>query len=488
MSQGDFNRPIGDIVTLLDSTPRDFQDGDLFPLSSDTTWWLPDASRRIQPYSLSIQQFPFRGPTGFGQRFTFDIASVSCGDLLSAIFVQIELSHWLDDTTILRLQSGKYVYGPGEDQWFYANSLGTVIVEKAEFEVNDQTLETIDGDCMNVISRLFSSINSQYGVGIDGLGRTPLAPGAASFSPYPTQSGTLMIPLPFFFARVALQESFPLLAVKEGSVRVHITLRPFHECVRILTANGASRRDCLTQTPLDTPFIFTTAPPANQVTVQSSATPPTFKKIQLLTYSAHTDGSMRQQILRKPFEVMTRTFNTFTFSEPLKYLINKTASDVIQVQLPLEVNHPMEEILWFIRRKATANTNEWNNYSSVLEQEYDPVFNPRRPLLRSAAIQCNGIELIRTDESWFRQHISRTHAGGFAAYENFIYGYSFATSPGQHQPSGTANASRLQTIRLTLDVYPPGGDFEKEWEVKVFVSCLEWIRFQDGLCNRMFID
>jgi hypothetical protein len=201
---------------------------------------------------------------------------------------------------------------------------------------------------------------------------------------------------------------------------------------------------------------------------------------------------MRQAILRQPFEVMSRVCNTFYFSEPLKYVINKTVNDRIQVQLPLEINHPMEEILWFVRRKSVANNNEWTNYSAVLSPEYDPVFNPFRPLLQNAAIQLNGIELINQEEQWFRQHIAMAHKGGASAYHSFIYGYSFAKNPSEHQPSGTANASRLQSVRLTLDVSPPastpGDVFDKEWEVKVFIITLEWMRFQNGMANKMFSD
>jgi hypothetical protein len=168
--------------------------------------------------------------------------------------------------------------------------------------------------------------------------------------------------------------------------------------------------------------------------------------------------------------------------------VNKTSKDTIQVQLPLEVNHPMEEILWFVRRKATANNNEWTNYSAVMSAEYDSVFNPLRPLLQNAIIQLNGIELINQEEQWFRQHISLAHRGGVTAYNSFIYGYSFAKNPGDHQPSGTANASRLQTVRLTLDISPPGGIYEQDWEVKVFVVTLQWLRFQNGLANKMYTD
>ena len=109
-------------------------------------------------------------------------------------------------------------------------------------------------------------------------------------------------------------------------------------------------------------------------------------------------------------------------------------------------------------------------------------------MLKGASIQLNGVELVKQEEQWFRQHIAYRHKGGTAPYESFIYGYSFSETPGKHQPHGTANASRLQTVRLTLDIKPPGGAYNKMWEVKVFVITLQWIRFQNGLGNKMFSD
>ncbi len=488
-----FSRPGGDIVTLLDLTPRDTQDNEFTPLNSEKTWWLPDFDRRLRPFSLAVQQFPFRGPTAFGQRFTFDLGSVTSCDLLFSTVLQVDLRHWLDDTTILRLQAGTYDYerssqnGPYiEDPWFYANSLGTVILQQAELEVDDQTIETVDGDFLNVASLLFQDLNSQFGFATDGLGRVPWTSLLQTpiSKPYPTLDGILFIPLPFFFQRIRLQAAFPLLACKEGSIRIHVTFRPFAECVRRLRGR---RSDCA-EVPLNKDILFLDKRGLVQepVVVQTSIAEPRFRKIQLLTYGAQTDGTIRQRILRQPFEIMTRIVNTFTFSEPLKYIVNKTNNDSIQVQLPLEANDPMEEILWFVRRKATANNNEWTNYSAITSPEYDASFNPLRPLLQSAAIQLNGIDLIQAEEQWFRQHISKKHKGGAAAYFSYIYGYSFARNPGEHQPSGTANASRLQSLRLTLTVNPPGGQYEQDWEVKVFVISLQWLRFQDGILNRMY--
>jgi len=467
-----YERAGGDIVTLLDLTPRDFQDNEYFPLAAEKTWWLP-RNQTLNPFSISVQEFPFRGPTAFGQRFTFDVKSVGCGDLLLNTMLQIELSHWLDETTLLRLESGKYKIT--SDFWAYARTLGSVILEKAELEIGDSTIETIDGDFLNVFFNL-QDMNRQYGIGEDGLGTTL----PTQIRPFPTQDRTLYIPLPFFFSRIKLKEALPLLACKEGSVRIHVTLRPFHECIQNMT----SPRVCVTDTPLGLESTVTNYLNSVQVnqTLVAQSTIPQFKTIKLVTQAANTDGEMRQRILRAPFEILRRDVSTFSFEEPLKYATNKTSSDTITVQLPLEVNHPMEEFYWFIRRKGAANQSEWTNYSAVLAGDVDPVYNPRIPLLKSASIQFNGVEIVNADEQFFRSHLAKKHNAS-RAYKNFIYGYSFASLPGQHQPSGTLNASRLQTIRLTLNIAFLPSDM---WEIKVFVTTLQWLRFQNGMANPMF--
>jgi hypothetical protein len=478
------SRPRGDIVTLLDLTARDVQDGEMFPLQSSATYWLPNPERRLRPFTTSVQQFPVRGPTAFGQRFTFDVGSTSVGDLLLSAVLQIDLGHWFDDTTVLRLLAQRYTYSQQSDPWFYANSLGTVLLQDAELEIDGVTIEKVSGDFLNVASLLFQDVNNQFGFSADGLGRRPATtlgttPG---YQVFPTQNGTIFIPLPLFFQRVRLAEALPLLACREGTVRIHITLRPFAECVRRL---HGTRTNCK-ETPLAQRAILTDNAGGVQqtVSVNTSIAEPQCKTIQLITYAAHTDGSMRQAILRKPFEILHRAVQTFSFTEPLKYQVATIATDQITVQLPLEVNGPMEEIIWFVRRKDVENNNEWTNYSAQLQTDYHPTYNPRTPLLVSAKLQLNGIDLVSQEEQWFRQHIALHHKGGAAAYDSFLYGYSFAKTPAEHQPTGTANASRLQSVRLSLNV--KGGPIA--WEVYVFVVSLQWLRFENGIANKMFSD
>jgi hypothetical protein len=85
----EYKRPGGDITTLLDLTDRDVQDNDFFPLNTNTTWFTRNPERRNIPFVPVIQDFPFRGPACYGQRFTFDIGALPCGDILLGTAVQI---------------------------------------------------------------------------------------------------------------------------------------------------------------------------------------------------------------------------------------------------------------------------------------------------------------------------------------------------------------------------------------------------------------
>jgi len=585
----------GPITTLLDLTNRDIQEDDLFPLRSEITWFTRDQDRRLLPFAPVVQETALRGPAAFGQRFAFDLGSIMVGDLLLGTALQIRLDHWLDPQTQNMYMAGKLIYEDREAAWEYANSLGSAIIEQAELEIDGKTIETIDGDFIQTFSALFPEYNNQFGIAYDHLGQIPISRLTNSIrapSIFPVENGNLNCILPFFFMRSRLREALPMIAIREGYVKIYITLRPFDQCVRQMRGF----RDTCTSVPPPTPTTFTfqtctwnydtavsrgvwdiipkvnfvyniaginyawsysvetqrgswvTPPPPsfsiasqyiwNSATAtwtpgpppynivyqdptnlrnyfwdqipqawRNGSTPPsftygdniwsstvgdwstaapTFKAVQLLTYGAIVDGSYRSKMLHEPFEILHRAVQTFYFDEPLKYSIGKR-QDAIRIQLPLEANHPIEEIIWFVRRKGTGINNEWTNFTGVLESEWSPRA-AQKPLLQNAIIQVNGTLLCDADEQFYREGIASAHRGGFAAYSRFIYGYSFAKMPGEHQPSGSMNASRLNALRLILDVVPPGGELDASWEVKVFCIGMNWMRFENGLANPMFED
>lgn len=511
--------PRGTITTLLDLTDRNAQENDLFPLNTNETWFTRSKDRKVISFVPQLQNLPFRGPAAFGQKFTFDLGSLLVGDLLFGTVLQIKLGHWLDLGTRNKLAAGVWKYTDPSTAWEYANALGSSCIELAELEIDGKTLETIDGDFINTWSRLFSDYNTQLGVSYDHIGELPIPilrqVAAPESSPprtvpllipnpreFPTEDGYIHCPLPFFYGRVRYQEALPLISIKEGNVKLKITLRPFSEVVRQIRGY----RDSCCAVPLDTMISFTPTAGGPPILVPTVGACPDLESVTLLTHGAIVDGEYRQKLLRTPYEMLHRELQTFTFDEPSKYTINRRGGDSVTIQVSLEANNPVEEIIWFIRRKGVRVNNEWTNYSDKLETEWtmnysDPIgLDPKfmtKPMLVSAKLQVNGITLLEADEQYFRQHIASRHKGGISAYSKYIYGISFAELPGGHQPTGSVNASRTNSFRLTMDIQGdvlsplaplPESIDDASWEVKVFCNAMNWMRYENGLANAVFED
>jgi hypothetical protein len=480
--------PRGTATTLIDLVSRDLQDNSLFPLNASVTRFTRDESLRTVPMSTVMREFTFRGPAEFGQTFTFDLLHTQCGDLIQGLFIQIQLNDWF--TGILRNQMRTKTLLPLNTQnfWTYCNSIGTAILDEATLEVDDQVLERITGDSVHVVSKLFPGLNTQIGasdaIGYKHISEIKALDGSRA---YTMEDGWVTVPLTFSMLRERLRETFPLISCRDGTIRIRVTLKRFDEVVRIVSGSRQSPTD----TPMDKTFEFyDTRLTLNKLTTTKTSQVTTkLKNIQLLTWGIFVDGPYREMLLRQPFERLFREIQHFDFTEPLKYVINKSGNDLITVQLPLEANQPIEEIVWFLRRKASIRqNNDWVNYSATLEKDYDPTYAPLTPLLVSAKIQGNGVDIISQDEEWFRSHIARAHLAGKISYDSFIYGYSFAKHPGKHDPTGTMNASRLNSLRLTLEVRAPDAGSDTEWEAHVYLFGLQWVRFGNGICNKVFID
>jgi hypothetical protein len=499
---GSFLRPRGDITTVLDLTSRDAQDGTFFPPDTPSSWF-HRSPFTTYPATMVTQEYTHKGAAAWNGRLTFELGALTAGDLLQAVVLQIKLASWYNADAVLKLMSQEYGISSTTPTpaWTYANGLGTSIIEYAEFEAGDQTLERLDGAFIRAFQSMFPDENMIYGMATDGLGLGSAANVANNTGPmnidrpWPTEGGNLFCILPFFFFRTRFKEVFPLASVPEGTVRIHVQLRPFDQCVR----NSTHIRSSCTQTPLNqTVQLYEIAHPTNVVNVQTVSEPPAFLDFRVVTYSALVEGSVRQAYIHKPFEQLTKFIQNFHFDEPYNYLSAKpnSGTDTIEVSLPLELNHPCTELFWVFRRKGVQINNEWGNFGTLLESQWTADAVPPA-WLDYATLRINGLVVEQADGEWWRYSIAKAHRGGINAYANNVYGYSFARSPDQHQPSGTANMSRASSVRLDLRVkVPPAvanpGGFDANvgqgWELFVYAIHYNWLRFENGICQKIFED
>ena len=87
------------------------------------------------------------------------------------------------------------------------------------------------------------------------------------------------------------------------------------------------------------------------------------------------------------------------------------------------------------------------------------------------------------EELWWRSNTVNL-PGGIRGGGNYIYTYNFADTPTEFAPSGSLNTSRVD-MRLNLTVKPVD---DMEWTVTVFYIGTNWMRFENGLANVLFMD
>lgn len=507
----------GKITTIVDLVDRDHQDNYLFPLDTDQSWFMMEPRKKGYPVVRSFQEFPAEGTPEWGGRLEFVFDRFSAGDLLQDFILQFRMQHWyhprisvgMDAGYITILDSSSNTFAP----WTFANSLGSIVISYAEIKIDGVLIEHIDGEFITVFYDIYKNVNNVFGIHSDltGLGSNDeLANNTGMFSPsnpFPVESGKFICVLPFFFSRVRNSQTLPIISCKDRSIRIIIQLRPFNEVVR-LASMLTTRSSCM-DTPLNKRVRYTDLMDISEGIINNrpvQSTIPQLKDVQVVTGCFFVSESLRTFYLNKPFEQVYNLVQTFRFDEPIKYTVSKPnpIRDIIDIQIPLELNHPVEEIFWVFRRKAVEINNEWCNFSPFTYNQLRKSISNSADIniiyadwLEHASIVLNGVVLQEAEGERFRYQIAKSHSSGIISLQKHIYGYSFSLEPELHHPEGTANMSRVNSIVLNMSVRPPfpvdapdgfNSNVSDGWEIFIFAIYHNWLRFENGICNRVFID
>ena len=476
--------PIGPMKKIVSLVDRGVFDEFTYPQNSKETLLSPT----VTPYhnfTQTIEELPFIGEARWGQRISFELPRPVPADFLSWVALRIKPTSWIPYDTIQKLQSGIYTYVDPSGAWCWANSLGTVAIAEAEMTVDGVILERWSGDWIDVWNR--TAHTSNEGAGWDETLAVHAASQYTSFEQsavgiYPSEDGYVTCFLPFWFSRW-VHTAFPMIAC-ERPIRFNITLRPFSQVVRKavipLTCN---------ETPIGTSFVVNdySRPYDWTHTVPNLTTIPPFESVSLLCGFANVHTEFQKKIRYDVQELLMNPVVVHTFSEPLTYVSGVQGLNTIKITLPLEINGATRQLLWFLRRKAVTEFNSWTNYSAVLENERDLVWNPLAPLLVHAQLQVGTAIWVDQEESWWRQRGGLKERGGIRTLGSYIYAYSFGNRPDLWRPTGSIDVDRVD-VRLLLEVKPPGGITDGEWEVVVFSVAQNWVRFQKGLAGLVFME
>jgi hypothetical protein len=356
--------------------------------------------RRHTNFAVESIEQTFNGQADFGKRVTATISRN--GDLIQQMYLEV---------------IAPVVTGPTAPCWTYG--IGNALVKQAEIEIGGQLIDRQYGDWMNIWTELTTPAGKRAGydnmVGNKAGTTGNNQKGAVST----TAALRFYVPLQFWFNRnpgLAL----PLIALQYHEVKLNLELRNLTELV-----NGSDN-----VTPTSTVGLG----------------------CKLYVDYVYLDTDERRRFAQVSHEYLIEQVQ-FTGSESISATDNNK-------NVTLNFNHPVKELVWVHvpTSNVAVNTltgNRWFNYSGANDTTTE------MDSFTSALLQLNGHDRFSVRfADYFRKvqnyehHTRVPRVGKDLDVDDFrnqyIYSYSFALSPEEHQPSGTCNFSRIDNAVLQL--------------------------------------
>ena len=393
--------------------------------------------RRHTNFAVESIEQTFNGQADFGKRVTATISRN--GDLIQQMYLEVVLP---------------FVTSSNVATWTYG--VGNALVKQAEIEIGGQLIDRQYGDWMNIWTELTVSAGKRQGYDVM-VGNLPLTNGSAqgpknqvgglranparNYFNTKGKGARLYIPLQFWFNRnpgLAL----PLIALQYHEVKLNLELRNFLDLVHVDGNNTPTQTDGL--------------------------------NCKLYVDYIYLDTDERRRFAQVSHEYLIEQVQ-FTGAET----IAKTSSNK---NITLNFNHPVKELIWVHTTATHASQktdytdgvpgNCWFNYSG---SESSDLQSGAQESFQTGLLQLNGHDRFSVRNSdYFRKVQNYEHhtrcprvgyeIGGLREVETddsifddrrlqYIYSYSFALSPEEHQPSGTCNFSRIDNavLQLTYD-------------------------------------
>jgi hypothetical protein len=367
---------------------------DIYLTGNPQTTFFKQVYRRYTNFSVESCRIDFDGSTDFGKLIVATIPRK--GDLINTLVLEVSLP--------MISQSS-----PGVIDTSWVNGIGHAMIDYISLEIGGKEIDRQYGEFLHLMSEFQVDESKRNGfhnmVGYQEAFTQEAQPGPLK----------LYIPLRFWFCNnVGL--SLPLLALQAHPVRIYVKLRPLQE----LFYRDASVIDC------------------NQM-VSPVVNPTNFVMwgdyIHLDTDERRRFTSSKHEYLIEQCQIQKKT------------AVNAGAGIL---NISLDFNNPLKELIWVVQQDRMLQSNEWFNYTNRLLIEQHVILNDQ---ILDTILRIDGYDRFEVrDASYFRlvqpyQHHTRIP-------DDYIYNYCFSLTPEAAQPMGSMNASRIDTIILSMNMNP----------------------------------
>ena len=304
----------------------------------------------------------------------------------------------------------------------YTNAVGQYIVNTLDILIGSQHVDTLYGDFMFVHEELCGKVGRRL---LEMIGKRYTREELIVDS---HESRTLYVPLPFWYT-LSSGSALPLAGLQFHSVRYQLSHKGMND---IIVVHHKPAKDADGQE-----YRSTTSGWSGWTVCGDNGANGSGMSFDLLSTYVYLDDAERTAISNIQQESLIVQHQRAVFT-------GNANDNRWDLQLPF--NHPVIELIWFIRNKTrTDKTRDYYNLGS----------NFGRDPIKSATLKLNnqlrfGTESgVGSNSSYFR--LVQPYQAHSCIPDTFVYCYSFALHPEDTTtPSGSANFSRIDKAHLEL--------------------------------------
>lgn len=429
---------------------------DVFLIGNPQITFFKIVYKRHTNFSIQSIRATFDGHLDFGQKIVAELPR--SGDLVHSLILEIDLPQ-------LETTNGSDIS--------YVNSVGHAIIDYVEIEIGGQIIDKQYGEWMEIWTQLTYSDSKQFGY------QSMLSKAKEGEFNSVTGPTTLYIPLQFWFCR-NIGLSLPLIALQYHSIKINIQLNKLNPSTgkKLYTlglTNGSNNRYVGSQS--GTTVTITSSTPqfassdVGRIINWADGTTSTIssysdsenvvvsdtkerasqsfyitvndtikEKYALTDVRLFADYIFLDTFERKQFATMSHRY----LIEQIQYSEPESVGGFSNKKFKINFNLPVKALYWVCQLNDTDIASESFNFSNTV----DPKKTKSDPLSK-VSLLLNGVD--RFDErnaKYFR--LIQPFQKHTRVPNDFIYMYSFALYPENHQPSGTCNFSKLDSVELNL--------------------------------------
>jgi hypothetical protein len=342
--------------------------------------------KRHVNFSIDKKILNFKNNVNFGQKI--EVILPRKADFLHKLYFAITLP-------ALVKTSGEFAG--------WTNSIGHAIIDYIDIIIGDQLISRHYGLYMEIWNELTTS-TSNVSANQLLIGKYTHLKGLETNSLRETR---YEVPLQFWFCN-HIGAALPLLNLQFHSVKIHINLKTFDECI-----------------------VYDGITPPNRVSIVSG---------EILAEYIYIDDSERLKLLGKTHSYLITQVQSIN-GESINLLSGGLHKSL------LDFNHPCNELLFVMRENENELNNDWFNYA----KRNVTVSTPVEPLITRAKLILDGNEFTEyLSEYTLRvSNSSRYHTN---TTDKHIYIIPFCHEPEKWYPNGSLNFSKIDQAELHIQM------------------------------------